>query len=328
MSHIPTLTDIFKAQQLLRQYLLPTLLHHYPALSQLLEAEVYVKHENHTPIGSFKIRGGINALAQLDEDVKKRGVIVASSGNFGQAMAFAGQMFGVKAVVVLPENPNPGKAEAIKSFGGELVLYGRDYDESREHILAIAAEKGYYYLNDAEEPAFVAGLGTLGLEILEQLPDTEIVIAPVGGGGLISSLCIAGKGIKPDLAIIGVCSEKAPSPYLSWKEGRLVEAPMETDAEGIAVRSSFAAPQKIMREMLDDFVLVSEDEIKRAIVLMLEKTHNLAEGAGAAPLAATLKMKDQIRNKKTVLILSGGNISLDQLRDSLSKGIAATGKQD
>ncbi len=312
-----TLADVFAARRLLRRYLPITPLHEYTGLSQLLDAQVYVKHENHTPIGSFKIRGGINAIANLDEERRSKGVIVSSSGNFGQAVAYAGRMFGVKATVALPANPNPSKAEAIRNFGAELILHGRDYDEARDHIEVIARERGSYLFNDAEEPFFVAGLATLGLEILEQLPEADIVITPVGGGGLISSLLLACKSIKPEITVIGVCSEKAQSPYLSWKEGSLVESPMETFAEGIAVRTSFEIPQVVMREHLDDFVLVTEDEIRRAIVLMLEKTHNLAEGAGAAALAAALNMRDRIQGRKVVLVLSGGNISLEQLRDSL-----------
>lgn len=318
MSRITSLEEIFKAQHLLRSYLSPTPLHHYPGLSKMLEAEVYVKHENHTPIGSFKIRGGINTIAQLSEEQRKRGVIVSSSGNFGQSVAYAGQLFGVKVRVALPENPNPTKAEAIKNFGAELILHGRDTDDGRIHVEALAVQHGYHYFNDAEEPLFVAGLGTCMLEILEDLPETEVVIVPVGGGGFASGLCIAGKGIKPDLTIIAVGPEQAPSPYLSWKEGQLVEAAMETFAEGMAVRMSFEPTQKVMREMLDDYILVSEDEMRRAIVLMLEKTHNLAEGAGAASLAAALKLKERIKGKKTVLIQSGGNISLEELRQALA----------
>ena len=314
----PTLADIFKAQQLLRKYMAPTPLRYYHSLSQMLEAEIYVKHENHTAIGSFKIRGGINTIANLTEDQRKRGVIVASTGNFGQSVPYGGQIFGVKTIVAMPKNPNPTKAEAIKNFGAELILHGRDITEVDEHVRALAAQRGYHYFNDAEDPHFVAGAGTCMLEILEDLPEVEAVIVPVGGGGLASGTCIAGKTIKPDLIIIGVAAEESPSPYLSWKEGRLVGSTAETFAEGIASGISFSAAQKVMREKLDDFILVSEDEMRRAVVLMLEKTHNLAEGAGAAALAGTLKLKERIKGKKTVLVQSGGNISLEHLRECLA----------
>ncbi|MCH9036699.1 MAG: threonine/serine dehydratase [Chloroflexi bacterium] len=320
MSRTTTLPAIFDAARLLRRHMDRTPLHHYPGLSEVLGAEVYVKHENYTAIGSFKIRGGLNTMARLTEEQRKSGVIIASSGNFGQAVAYGGRTFGVKSIIALPLNPNPTKAEAIRNFGGELLLIGKDYDEARAHIQKLAAEKGYHHFNDAEDPDFIAGLGTCMLEILEDLPEAEVVIVPVGGAGFASGICIAGKGIKPEVEIIGVSSEAAQSPYLSWREGRLIDSPMTSFAEGIAVRVSFQRSQEVIRELLDDFILVSEEEIRRAIVLMLEKTHNLAEGAGAASLAAAVKLKGRIKGRKTVLILSGGNISLEHLKEVLAVG--------
>ncbi len=319
MNDNPTLQDIFEARKLLKSYLLPTPLHHYPSLSKMLGAEVYVKHENHTPIGSFKVRGGLNTVAKLSDEQREKGIIVTSTGNFGQSAAYAGRLFGVKTIVTMPEEHNPGKAEAIRNFGAEIIPHGSDVDYAREYAETLAAERGYYYFDDGQDRDYTAGLGTCMLEILEDLPGTDVVIIPVGGGGLSSSSCIAGKGIKPDLTIIGVSAENAASPYLSWKEEKLVESPMKTFAEGLAVRISFEITQRVLREMLDDYLLVSEDEIRRAAVLMLDKTHNLAEGAGAAALAGALKIRERIKGKKTVLIQSGGNISMAELKESLAQ---------
>ena len=318
MKYTTDIQAITKAQALLKRYMSPTPLHHYPGLDALLGSETYVKHENHTAIGSFKIRGGLNAIANLTPEQLKKGVAVASTGNFGQSVAYASRLFGCHAVIALPSNPNPGKAEAIRNFGAELMTYGADYDEARDHLQTIADEKGYHLFNDAEDHDFVSGLGTCMVEILQDLPDAEVVIVPIGGAGFASSLCIAGKAIRPDLEIIGVSSEAALSPYLSWKEGRLVDSPTTTFAEGISVRVSFDGSQAVIRDLLDDYILVSEDDIRRAVVQMLEKTHNLAEGAGAAPLAAAQALKDRIKGRKTVLVLSGGNLSLTHLKECLA----------
>ena len=318
MKYTTDIQAITKAHALLKRYMSPTPLHHYPGLDALLGSETYVKHENHTAIGSFKIRGGLNAIANLTPEQLKKGVAVASTGNFGQSVAYASRIFGCHALIALPSNPNPGKAEAIRNFGAELMTYGADYDEARDHLQTIADEKGYRLFNDAEDHDFVSGLGTCMVEILQDLPDAEVVIVPIGGAGFASSLCIAGKAIKPDLEIIGVSSEAALSPYLSWKEGRLVDSPTTTFAEGISVRVSFDGSQAVIRDLLDDYILVSEDDIRRAVVQMLEKTHNLAEGAGAAPLAAAQALKDRIKGRKTVLVLSGGNLSLTHLKECLA----------
>ena len=314
----PTLRDIFEARSLLKNYLLRTPLHHYPSLSTMLGAEVYVKHENHTPIGSFKIRGGLNAVAKLNEEQRNKGIIVTSTGNFGQSAAYAGKLFGVKTIVTMPEKHNPGKAAAIRSFGAEIIPYGVDVDYAREHAESLAAERGYYYFDDGQDRDYTAGLGTCMLEILEDLPDAEVVIIPIGGGGLSSSSCIAAKNINPNLTIIGVSLAQAPSPYLSWKAGKLVEAPMESTVDGIAVRISFEITQRVLRKHLDDYLVVTDEEIRKSVLLMLEKTHNLSEGAGAAPLAAAFKIQSQISGRKTVLIQSGGNISIDHLKENLS----------
>ena len=318
MHERPTFQDVLKAKAVIAGYLRRTPLYRYSSLCQMLGCEVYVKHENHQPVGAFKVRGGVNLMSQLSDDERRRGVIAASTGNHGQSVAYAARLFGIEATIVVPEGANPGKVEAMRGLGAHIVFHGRDFDQAREHCEALVAERGYRYIHSGNEPLLIAGVATEALEILEEQPDVEIIIVSIGGGSGASGVCIAAQAINPAIQVIGVQSEKAPAAYRSWKERQLVEDKMETAAEGLATRTAFALPQSILWDLLDDFVLVSEEEIYRAIVLYLQKTHNLAEGAGAAPLAAAVKMREQLRGRKVALVLSGGNLSLEQLRVALS----------
>ena len=313
----PTLKDIMETRNLIAPHIVRTPLHHYRSLDALLDAEVYLKHENYQALGAFKVRGGVSVIARLSEEEKRRGVISSSTGNFGQGIAYAAGAFGVKATVVVPTDVNPGKAESMRLLGAELILHGSEFDEARAHVEELAEEKGYRYVHSANEPALTAGTGTYTLEIIEDLPDVDVIIVPVGGGSGACGACIAAKSVNPSVQVIGVQSEAAPGAYLSWKEGRIVEARMGTVAEGLATAMGYEFTQEILRDLLDDFVLVSEDEIKQAVVLHISKTHTLAEHAGAAPLAAALKIKERLFGKKVVLVVSGGNISPEQLRDAL-----------
>jgi threonine dehydratase len=283
-----------------------------------LGCTTYVKHENHQPIGSFKVRGGINLMASLSEAERQRGVITASTGNHGQSIAYAARLFEVEARVVVPEGANPGKVEAIQHFGAEVIFHGRDFDDARLYTEQQAEEHGYRYIHSANEPLLIAGVGTYAVEILEVQPKIETIIVPVGGGSGASGVAIVTKASDEGIEVIGVQSEKAPAAYLAWKQDRPVEAEMETFAEGIATRYSFELTQSILQDLLDDFILVSDHDLKRAIVQLLEKTHNLAEGAGAASLAAALKLSDRLAGRKVALILSGGNLSLEKLRDAIA----------
>ena len=312
-----TILDILKARQVIAPYLQPTPLHHYHGLSQLLGAKVYVKHENHNPTGAFKVRGGVTLIANLSAEEHQRGVITASSGNHGQSVAFASRLFDVRATIMLPENANPVKAEAIRSMGAEIVFHGRDFDDARTFAESQAKQTGARFINSGDEPLLIAGVGTYALEILESLPEVDTIIVPVGGGSGVSGCCIVAKTINPNIRVIGVQAEKAPSAYLSWKAGQRVEAKMETFAEGLQTRAPFELPQSIMRELLDDFILVGEDEMREAMRLLIEHTRNLPEAAGAASLAAALKLKTSLAEKNVALVMSGGNITLKQLREIL-----------
>ncbi|GAG47565.1 unnamed protein product, partial [marine sediment metagenome] len=225
---------------------------------------------------------------------REKGVITASSGNHGQSIALASQMFGVKATICVPSNVNPDKEEAIRSFGAEIVADGRDFDDARLNAERIAREKGLKYVHSVNEPHLIAGVGTVALEILEDLPDVDVIIAPVGGGSQAAGVSLVMKAAAPDVEIIAVQAEKAPSVYLSWKSGNLESTDTaDTMADGLATRQAFELPLEILRDNIDDFILVSEDEIKDAIRLYVEKAHVIAEGAGAAPLAAAYKIRER-----------------------------------
>jgi threonine dehydratase len=313
----PTFVDVLAAKKRIGVHLGPTPVYTYAALSELVGTEVWVKHENHQPVGAFKVRGGVNLVSQLDEDDRRRGVITASTGNHGQSIAYAARLFGVRAIVCVPEGANPVKLASMRALGAELVVHGRDFDEAREHCEHLAADHGYRYVHSGNEPLLIAGVATETLEILEEQPEIDVVIVPIGGGSGAAGACIAAKSIGPAIEVIGVQSEAAPAAYRSWKAGQLLEDRMETRAEGLATRVAFELPQQILREHLDDFVLVGEDELQSAVVRMIEGTRNLVEPAGAAPLAAALRLRDRLAGKRVALVLSGGNISPDQLREIL-----------
>jgi threonine dehydratase len=310
-----TLRDVLRAHRVIRRYLRPTPLNRYPALDALVGAEVYVKHENVLPTGAFKVRGGIYLVSQLTAEERRRGVIAASTGNHGQSVAYAARLFGVPAIIGVPEGANPVKVASMRSLGAEVVFCGHDYDAAREHVERLAAEQGYRYIHSGNEPLLVAGVGTITLEILEEQPEIEVIIVPVGGGSGAAAAATVAKAVDRAIRVIGVQSEGAPAAWLTWRERRPVETErIATFAEGLATRTSFSYPQAIMQELLDDFILVTDEEIRRAVWLYLTHARTVAEGAGAAPLAAALRLKNELAGRRVALILSGGNLSEDQLR--------------
>ena len=315
----PTLHDVIQAKGRISGYVTRTPLHRYIGLEKLIgAAEVHVKHENHQRLGAFKMRGGINLLSQMSREELDRGVSTASSGNHGQSIAYAASVFGSKAYIAVPENANPGKVASMRNLGAKVIHHGSYFDESREYIERMSKEEGYRYIHAVNEPRLIAGVGTYTLEILEDLPDVDVIVVPIGGGSGASGACIVAKSINPDIQVIGVQAEQAPAAFLSWQEGHVVEAPMKSTAEGLATGSGYELPLDILRRHLDDFLLVTEDEMNSAIVTHLEQTHNLTEHAGAASLAGALKIRDRLAGKKVALIMSGGNLSLDHLRIALA----------
>jgi len=315
---IPTLHDVISARENVYRHLKRTPLHHYATLSALVGAEIWVKHENHQPVGAFKVRGGVNLAAHLSEEEKKAGLFTASTGNHGQSIAFAARAYGVKATIAMPEKANPQKVSAIRRLGAEIVFHGKDFDEAREWIMEIAEKQGGVFVGPTEE-LLISGVGTYALEIIEDLPEVESIIVPVGGGSGVSGTAIVAKSINPKIEVIGAQSAQAPAMQLSWASGKMITAEMKTFAEGVATRVPFENTQRIMRQYLDDFLLVDDEEIEDAILLMMAHTHNLAEGAGAIPLATALKYRDRFAGKKVVLVLTGGNLNMERLRDILAR---------
>lgn len=314
---LPTLIDVLDARRQIRPYLHPTPLYDYPALSALAGTELWVKHENHLPTGAFKVRGGINLISRLSAQERKAGVIAASTGNHGQSVAYAARLFDVPAIICVPEGANPLKVDSMRALGAEVITAGKDFDDAREECERLTALHGYRYIHSGDEPLLIAGVGTCSLEMLESRPDLDVLIVPIGGGSGAAAACVTVKGINPAIRVIGVQSEAAPAAYRSWKARALVEDSMGTFAEGLATRTAFELPQRILWQHLDDFVLVTEDELRRAVVTMIQKTRNLVEGAGAAPLAAALRLRGSLAGKRVAMVCSGGNLSLEQLRETL-----------
>ncbi|HEY6542889.1 MAG TPA: threonine/serine dehydratase [Ktedonobacteraceae bacterium] len=314
---IPTFQDVLQAQRRIRPYLARTPLHRYPAMDALIGTEVYIKHENYQPIGAFKVRGGINLISQLESHERAEGVISASTGNHGQSVAYAARLFDVKARIVVPENANPGKVAAIEGMGAEVIKYGANFDEAKLHCETLAREHGYRYIHSGNEPLLIAGVATEGLEMLEDVPDLDIIFVPVGGGSGAAGVSIAAHAVNPTIQVIGVQSEASPAAYETWRQQRLATAPNRTFAEGLATGVAFELPQEIMREGLHDFLLLKEAEIMQGMVWMIERAHTLAEGAGAAALAGAYRMREELRGKKVGVVCSGGNTSLEHLRMAL-----------
>lgn len=315
---MPSLRDVIAARPNVYRYLRPTPLYRYSGLSELVGAQVWVKHENHQPVGAFKVRGGLNLVAQLNATERASGLFTASTGNHGQSIAYAARAHGVRATIAVPEGANPGKVAAMRGLGAEVVFHGADFDSAREWVAGIAAARGGRFVGPTEE-ALIHGVGTYALEIVEDLPEVDVIIVPVGAGSGVCGTCIVAKTINPAIQVIGVQSAQAPAIQLSWASGKAIRADMNTVAEGLATRVAFENTQRIMRKYLDDFVLVDDKAIEDAILLLLEHAHNLAEGAGAASLAAAIALRQRLAGKNVVLVLSGGNLAPDQLRQLLAR---------
>jgi len=313
----PNLRNILEARQLIKDYMPRTPMYSYPYLNELLGTKVYIKHENHTPTGVFKARGALFLFSRLDSQKKEKGVITASTGNHAQSIAYAGHLFDVPVTIVMPEGANPSKVKAVKSWGAEIIFYGKIFDESRVYAEQMAEEKGARFVHPANEPDLIAGVGTYALEIFEEVPSLDVIIVPVGGGSGASGCCLVKEAVNPNVQVIGVQAEMAPAACLSWRNKEIVTAKMETKAEGLATQVGFELTQEILWDYLTDFILVSEKEMQDAMLLIMEAVRNMAEEAGASSTAAALKIKDQLEVKTVVIVLTGGNSSLDRLRTIL-----------
>jgi threonine dehydratase len=314
-----TFEHILRAREVVNRFLGPTPLYEYPELSREIGCDLRVKHENHNPTGSFKIRGGLNFMAHLPAAAKRRGVVTVTRGNHGQSVALAARLHGVESTVYVPEGNNPEKNRAMEGFGARLVVHGRDFDEARERVEKHIATTGAVYVHPANEPLLIAGVGTYAVEIFERFPDPDFILVPIGGGSGCCGLLTAAAAMSPRTRIIGVQASKAPSVYLSWKKGKMVETDSsDTFADGLATRVPFELTFSILKDRVDDIVLVDEEEMRSAILLLMRTTHNLAEAAGAAATAGALKIRQRLRGKRVVVILTGSNIDRDTLQRVLS----------
>ncbi len=316
----PTYADVRAAAPVVHRHIRPTPLYEWPALSRVLGCRFYLKHENHTPTTAFKARGGVYLVSRLPVEQKRRGILGCTTGNHGQSLAYAARLYGVRCVLVVPRGANPDKLAAMRALGAELIEHGRDFDEARDHCEAIREREGLRYVHSADEPDLIAGVGTYALEIFDELPNPDVVLVPVGLGSGICGTSIVAAERSPATRVIGVQSEGAPAVTLSWRAGRPVETPeVRTFAEGVATRRPAALTLAIMRRHVHDMVLVSDEAIREAVLMLLRLTHNLAEGAGAAALAAALQLRESLAGRTVVGVLSGGNLDLRELAQVLAR---------
>ena len=312
-----TYDDVLAAREFLASYLRPTPLIRREALCEALGIDVLLKCESALPTAAFKVRGGLNLLGR--DPRAKPGVIAASTGNHGQSLSYAGRTFGIPVTIVAPVGANPLKLVAMRAYGATIIEHGVDYDEAREECERRAVATGVRYVHSGNEPYLIAGVGTAALEVLEERPDVDVLIVPIGGGSGAAGACIVAKHLRPNVRVIGVQSSGAPAAYLSWRDRRpQVGGPIRTFAEGLATRTSFDLPQRILIDLLDDFVLVEDEDIYRAMRLLLLAGHQLAEGAGAAATAAAWKLQGQLRRKTVAVWISGANATADSMTKALA----------
>jgi threonine dehydratase len=305
---IVSLNDVYTARARIADAIKPTPLLRHALLVEESGLDIRVKHENHNPTGAFKVRGGANLVAALSVE-ERRGVITATTGNHGQSIALACGREGVPCTIVVPLGNNPEKNAAMRALGAELIEFGTDFDEAREKVEELQAARGLRYIHSANEPLLIAGVATYALEIFEAQPDTEVILVPIGGGSGACGCCIVRTGLGSSAQVIGVQAERADAFARSWQTGtRVVGESADTFAEGMATRVTFDLTFEILRQQLDAIVTLSEEELRDGVRLALRTTHNLAEGAGAASLAAAMKMRGELAGKKVVCVMSGGNI--------------------
>jgi threonine dehydratase len=313
---IPTFPDVLRARQTLRAHLAPTPLRPAHALGPGL----LVKHENVQPTGSFKVRGGLTLLAGLDPAVRRRGVVGYSTGNHAQSLAHAAAVFGVPCTIVMPVDPNPTKAGAVRALGAELVEDGATFDQARTHAVELAAARGMRLVSAADEPDIIAGVATAYLELFGQRPDLDAVIVPVGSGSGAAAACLVAAAVAPHCEVIAVQATGSPAAHDSWRAGGIVERPNRTVVEGLATGSGFDLPQRILRAHLADFLLVDDAAIRAAQWIMMRDAQTLAEGAGAAPLAAYLAEPDRFAGRTVAVVCTGANASEAEIRGTVLAG--------
>ncbi|HVL49434.1 MAG TPA: threonine ammonia-lyase [Candidatus Thermoplasmatota archaeon] len=322
-----TLADVERARVAIRGVVHHTPLTPSATFSDLSGAEVALKLENLQRTGSFKIRGAYNKIATLSPGERAKGVVAASAGNHAQGVALAARLAGIPATIVMPKNAPISKAAAVRGYGAKLVPHGVDYAEAEEKAFEIQKETGATFVHAFNDPAVIAGQGTLGLEILDDMPDVETVVVPIGGGGLASGVGAAIKAKRPDVRVVGVVPEGAASLPESLKKGAIVTLDrVQTIADGLATRKVGSLTFDHIRKHVDDVAVVGDDETAKAILLLLERAKTVVEGAGAVGLAAILSGRVKLDGRKTVVILSGGNIDVTLLDTIIQRGLVRTGR--
>jgi threonine dehydratase len=315
----PTLNDIYVARERIAPFVPRTPLMRHPLLDEATGLTIWVKHENHNPTCAFKVRGGLNLVGAMSAEERSRGIVTASTGNHGQSIALASRIHGVKCTVFVPLGNNPEKNAAIRAFGAVLEEGGKDFDEARERCEQRAAQTGARYVHSADEPLLIAGVGTYALEVFEELPDADVIFVPIGGGSGACGLITVRNALGSNAKIVGVGAANADAVFRSWKgPERVVGKSADTFAEGVATRVSFDLPFSIYKEHLDSFILLTEEELAAGVRMALKTTHNLAEGAGAAAIAAAYKQREVVAGRRVVCIMSGGNIDAAKLKWVLS----------
>jgi threonine dehydratase len=317
IERMPTLADVYAARERIAPHLQRTPLVRNVKLSEELGCEVYLKIESLQPIGAFKVRGGVNLAAQLTDEERERGIIGASTGNHGQSLAYGAKLFGIPCVIAMPEHANPMKVASMEALGAQVEFHGPDFEEARLWAERHALETGMRYVHHIRAPELVAGVATISLEVVEDLPEVDTIVCPVGGGSGLVGHCIVAKTLRPNVELIGVQEESAPAVYNSWRDRRLQEAPIATAAEGLATGLAYYPAVKTFIDKVDTMTLVSEAETREAMRTLARAAHLVVEHAGAASTAAAYKLRDQLRGKKVVLIVSGGNLPLETLGEVL-----------
>jgi threonine dehydratase len=316
----PCFAELLQARSFMAKHYNRTPLYPAPRLSRALGEKIYVKYENHGPVRSFKARGALYRLSLLNDMERQRGVVTASTGNHGQGIAYAGSMLGIPTTIVVPEDAPPLKTEAICALGGKLWTAGKNLHEAEEEAKKLARRDGTLFIEDGDDAGLMAGAGTIAWEILDELPAVSAILVPVGGGNLISGIALVAKRLRPEIRIIGVQSTQAPAVYHSWKEKAVREWDCETTAGGLATSRPGMLAFAVLKDLVDSMVLVSDDELDKGILTVLDATGQIAEGAGAAPFAALKKLEPGPAPSSTVLILSGGNLPLPDLRRIVVEG--------
>ena len=314
IEQLPGIADVYRAKHVLEGQLPRTPLLLNPHISRELGCDLYIKYENLMPIGAFKVRGGVYLASTLSEDEKRRGIIGASTGNHGQSLAYGAKLTGARCVIAMPEEANQLKVDSMRALGADVEFHGANFEEARGWAEETAQRQGMRYVHHVNAPELITGVATLSLEIVEDLPDVDVIITPIGGGsGAIGHLTVA-KALRPGAQVIGVQAAGAPAVYNSWRERKLQRGPIHTHAEGLATGYAYYVPVKKFIDKLDDMLLVTEDEISAAVIMLARFAHQVAEDSGAAAMAAAVKLGARLRGKKVAVVLSGGNMTLDGLR--------------